>query len=237
MQGVAMILWRRAEAYGAPAKLRREGSNRLAVQMSGVSLDDARDLMGRTALLEFREPARDEGENIVCQDSAGQRFTIPPDTVPDQAGVPRAAYIVTDADGDLTLCQGPGDAAPRGSVVWKPATGVGNDGVEKALTGRFLRATARVIFDQLGRPLLQVEFNPEGSRLFDQITGRLVGLPLAIFLDDDIISAPTIIARISDGSAVIEGLTADEGHTLAIQLNSGVMPVPLRVIRELKLVQ
>lgn len=233
MKGVQDIVERRVNAFGvAESEIQREGSNRLAVQLPGISQKDARDLIGRTALLEFREPERDENNNIVCQDAAGQRFTVPADTVPDQEGIQRAVYIVTDADGNLTQCQGPNDTAPSGSVVWKPATGVGNDGVEKALTGRFLRANSRVIFDALGRPLVQLQFNSEGARLFDQVTSRLVGFPMAIFLDEEIISAPTIRVRISDGNSVIEGLTADEGRKLAIQLNSGALPVPLRVIQE-----
>jgi SecD/SecF fusion protein len=55
---------------------------------------------------------------------------------------------------------------------------------------------------------------------------------MAIFLDEDLISAPTIRTRISGGSSVIEGLTADEGRTLSIQLNSGALPITLRVIQE-----
>ena len=233
MKGVQDIVERRVNAFGvSESEIQREGSNRLAVQLPGISQEDARDLIGRTALLEFREPERDESNNIVCQDAAGQRFTVPPDTVADQEGNAQAAYITTDANGDLTQCQGPSNAAPTGSVVWKPATGVGNDNVEKALTGRFLRANSSVIFDPLGRPQVQLQFNSEGGKLFDQLTGRLVGLPMAIFLDEDIISAPTILSRISDGNSVIQGLTADEGRKLSIQLNSGALPITLRVIQE-----
>ena len=233
MNGVQDIVERRVNAFGvAESEIQREGSNRLAVQLPGISQQEARDLIGRTALLEFREPERDANNNIVCQDAAGQRFTVPADTAPDQNGDPRAAYIVTDANGHLTQCQGPNDAVPTGSVVWKPATGVGNDGVEKTLTGRFLRANSRVIFDPLGKPLVQLQFNSEGGKLFDQLTSRLVGFPMAIYLDEDIISAPTIRTRISDGNSVIEGLTADEGRKLSIQLNSGALPITLRVIQE-----
>ena len=233
MDGVQDIVERRVNAFGvAESEIQREGSNRLAVQLPGISQKDARDLIGRTALLEFREPERDANNNIVCQDAAGQRFTVPADTVPDSEGVGRSPYIVTDANGDLTQCQGPNDAAPTGSVVWKAATGVGNDGVEKALTGRFLRANSMVTFDALGRPLVQLQFNSEGGKLFDQLTSRLVGFPMAIYLDEEIISAPTIRTRISDGNSVIEGLTADEGRNLSIQLNSGALPITLRVIQE-----
>jgi preprotein translocase subunit SecD len=231
LKGVQDIIEKRLNAFGvSESEIEREGSNRLGVQLAGISQQDARDLIGRTALLEFREPERDGSGNIVCTDASGKQFTVPGDTVPDPIGDRRAAYIVTDARRDLTQCQGPNDTAPTGSVVWIPATGVGNDNVEKALTGRFLEANTGVIFDQLGQPLVQLQFNSEGGRLFDQITGRLVGFPMAIYLDEEIVSAPTILTRISGGKSVISGLTADEGRKLAIQLNSGALPLPVRII-------
>jgi len=233
MKGVQDIIERRVNSFGvAESEIQREGANRLAVQLPGISQQDARDLIGRTALLEFRKPERD-GSNIVCQDAKGQRVTVPDTKVPDQGGTERAVYIVTDAKGNLTQCQGPNDAAPTGSVVWVPATAVGNDGVVKALTGRFLRANSRVIFQPTtGAPEVALEFNSEGGKLFDQITQELVGYPMAIFLDEDIISAPTIRTHISDGNSIIEGLSLDQGRKLSIQLNSGALPVPLRVIQE-----
>jgi protein-export membrane protein SecD/preprotein translocase SecF subunit len=233
MKGVQDIIERRVNAFGvSESEIQREGSNRLSVQLPGISQQDAKDLIGRTALLEFREPERDANGNIVCQDASGQQFTVPADTARDQNGNLHALYIVGDADRNLTQCQGPSDTAPRGSVIWKPATGIGNDGVEKVLNGRFLRANSRVVFTQLGQPQVALEFNSEGAKLFDQLTTRLVGLPMAIFLDEDIISAPTILTRISDGKSVITGPTADEGRKLAIQLNSGALPITLRVIQE-----
>src|SRR3972149_2840331 len=75
MRGVQDIIERRVNAFGvAESEIQREGSNRLAVQLPGISQQDARDLIGRTALLEFREPERDANNNIACQDAAGPRF-------------------------------------------------------------------------------------------------------------------------------------------------------------------
>ena len=233
MEGAQDILERRINEFGvAESEIQREGSNRLSLQLPGIDPDEARQKIGRTALLEFREPTRDESGNFVCQDAAGQRFTVPADTVADSEGKPRAAYITTDTNGQLTQCQGPNDAAPTGSVVWKSATGVGNDGVEKVLSGRFLRAgETQVAFDSFGRPFVQLKFNSEGGNLFGQITGRLVGLPMAIFLDEDIISAPTVRDVLGEDS-IIEGLDLEEAQTLSRQLRAGAVPIKLRVIQE-----
>ena len=70
----------------------------------------------------------------------------------------------------------------------------------------------------------------EGSYLFDQITARLVGLPMAIFLDNEIISAPIVRTRISAGAFAIEGLTASQGRILVIQVNAGALPGSVQVI-------
>ncbi len=232
MKGAQSIIERRVNGFGvSESQIQREGANRLAVQLPGISQQAARDLIGRTALLQFEEPQRDDSGNIVCKDASGQTLTVPADTVADSNGDLHPAYIRTDANKNLTQCIGT-DGTQKGSVVWIAAKGVGSDGLEKTLTGSFLQPNAKVIFDNLGRPEVSIHFNSEGGKLFDQLTNRLVGLPMAIFLDNDIISAPTILTRISGGAAVITGPTADEGRTLSIQLNSGALPVPLNVIQE-----
>ena len=225
MKGVEQVIRKRAEGFGAEVTdVEHLETGQVVLEVSGVALDEADELFARTALVDFREPERDEGGDIVCEDAAGQVFTVPGDTVPDQNGDPRAAYIVTDAHGNPTECQGADDAAPRGTVVWTPAKGVGSDGVEKPLTSRSLEPDSEVIFDALGRPLLRFRFDAEGASLFDQITARLVGFPIAIYLDGEIISAPIVRARIEGDSGVIEGLTENEARMLAIQLNSGPLP-------------
>ena len=88
-----------------------------------------------------------------------------------------------------------------------------------------------VTFDQLGKPLVALKFNSEGGDLFKQITTRLVGLPMAIFLDEELISAPTVQAVLSTDS-VITGLDLNEARTLARQLRAGAMPIKLKIIQE-----
>jgi len=143
----------------------------------------------------------------------------------------RPSNLVPASEGHGWGCVPTGQTAPTGSLEWVPATGIGNDEKVKALTGSFLKANARVEL-MTAEPVVAIEFNSEGGKLFGEITGRLVGLPMAIFMDEEIISAPTIRSVITGGSAVIEGVPLEEGRTLAIQLNSGALPVPLTVIQE-----
>ena len=115
---------------------------------------------------------------------------------------------------------------------WKVATATGLDGQEKELTGKYFRPNAQVVFDQRSnQPQVAFEFDDEGAHLFEQVTRRLIGKPLGIFLDNQLISAPTVQAVISR-NGVITGMRLAEARTLAIQMNAGAVPVPISIVEE-----
>lgn len=73
-----------------------------------------------------------------------------------------------------------------------------------------------------------LKFNQEGAKLFGDISSRNVGRPVAIKLDDTIISSPNIDEPILTGEAQISGnFDAKSAQDLAVQLNAGALPVPL----------
>ena len=114
-----------------------------------------------------------------------------------------------------------------GNPTWIPATAVNSSGQVVPLTGQYLKRNARVEFVQnTNAPQVAFEFNSEGATLFSQITGRLIGKPLGIFLDNQLISNPTVKAQIG-ASGVIENIPLNEANNLAILLNAGALPVPL----------
>jgi preprotein translocase subunit SecD len=120
-----------------------------------------------------------------------------------------------------------------------PATATGSDGLEKELTGRFMKPNTYMSSHPVtGVPILNFEMTSEGAPLLEQVTTRLQGLPMAFFLDgepirggDNSVIAPIVRAVISD-QGIIEGLLADDARLLSIQLNAGAFPVPLRVIQQ-----
>jgi len=82
-------------------------------------------------------------------------------------------------------------------------------------------------------PQVAIEFNDAGSKKFAEITKRNIGKPLAIFLDNEIVSAPTVQQEIDGGNAVITGqFTTAQAKDLAIQLNAGALPVPIKILEE-----
>jgi preprotein translocase subunit SecD len=106
----------------------------------------------------------------------------------------------------------------------------GEDFVSTPLTGRYLKG-AQVSFDQFNAPAISLEFNEEGAKLFAEITERNVGKPLAIFLDGNLISAPTVREKIPSGKAEITGkFSLEEAKELARNLNAGALPVPINLI-------
>lgn len=83
------------------------------------------------------------------------------------------------------------------------------------------------------QPSVGLEFSPEGTKKFADITARNVGKPLAIFLDNNLLTAPKVNTVISDGRASITGnYTVDEAKRLVIQLNAGALPVPIKIVEQ-----
>ncbi len=101
------------------------------------------------------------------------------------------------------------------------------------LSGKQLKH-AQVVFDpNSGEPTVQLTWNAEGDKLFGDITGANIGKQLGIFLDGQLISAPTVQNKITGGTAVISGnFTLDETKTLARRLNAGALPVPISLVTQ-----
>ncbi len=101
------------------------------------------------------------------------------------------------------------------------------------LTGSDLKE-ANVVFDgNTGKPAVSIVFTKEGSDKFAKITEKSIGKPLAIILDSQVISAPTVQEKITGGSAQITGnFSTEEAKKLSILLNAGALPVPIKLVEE-----
>jgi preprotein translocase subunit SecD len=99
------------------------------------------------------------------------------------------------------------------------------------LNGRYVTG-ARVEFNSTTRkPEVAISFNGEGAKIFEELTARNVGKPLAIFLDNNLIEMPIVQQKISGGNAVITGkFTLDDAKLLASRFNAGALPAPITLI-------
>lgn len=101
------------------------------------------------------------------------------------------------------------------------------------LTGQHLKRS-QVDFDpQTNKPVVLLQFNSEGKDLFKDITERNVGKQVAIYLDNEQISAPVVNDVIRNGEAVISGkFVFKEAQELSRRLNAGALPVPIKLVSQ-----
>lgn len=110
----------------------------------------------------------------------------------------------------------------------KPAelTFRGPDGTIELRGSDFVAGGAKVDYQQGNRPVVSIKL--KDANKFGQVTGKLVGQTLGIYLDDRQLSNPRVNHVINSDSAVIEGnFTYEEAKNLADTINLGALPLKL----------
>ena len=104
------------------------------------------------------------------------------------------------------------------------------------LTGEDLALAYAGVQPNTGLPVVNIEFNGEGTRIFAEHTSRIAGTNnrTAFFLDNELVIDPIAVQAITGGRAYIQGpdFTPESVRTVAIQLESGRLPIPLVLIQE-----
>ncbi|MBI2121281.1 MAG: protein translocase subunit SecD [Candidatus Wildermuthbacteria bacterium] len=121
----------------------------------------------------------------------------------------------------------------RNEMVFEQQEGTLEDPFQATqLTGRYLKK-AGVEFDQFQKPVISLQFNEEGADIFAELTGRLVGRPIAIYLDGQYLQAPIVQGKIEGGRAQITGsFTYEEASRVARDLNAGALPLPIALVSQ-----
>lgn len=84
-----------------------------------------------------------------------------------------------------------------------------------------------------GKPVVSMQMNGEGARIWKHITTNNIGRRIAITLDDWVYSAPVVNQEIPNGSSQISGSFTTEGaKDLASILQTGSLPAPLSIVEE-----
>jgi protein-export membrane protein SecD len=194
---------RRVNALGlSEATIQVQGNNRVLIELPGVTdREQAINTIQQTALLEFVDFG-----GLVAQ---AQGYT--------------GQHILTDTQLDLqNLTEEQLTTRVRHPVTAEP--------FHTVITGAALAAASAQIDPQgTGGWFIQFEIDSEYQQTFADFTASRIGQPMAIVLDGEVLSAPTIQAQLSDGGVITGQFTQEEAQTLALQLRSGALPIPLSV--------
>jgi len=209
----------RIDQFGvAEPAIHRQSSNEIVIQLPGVK-DTRRaiDLVGRTAILEFKllddeNPVAAQLPNSISAGEEEEIIKQYAEKIPAEDEI--LFERVLDKETEMV--------SKRAYLVKK----------QTLMTGEFI-TEARVSIDQrYNEPYVSISFNSTGAKLFGQITANNVKKRLAIILDDNVYSAPVIQERIAGGDAQITGsFTMEEARDLAIVLRSGSLPAPLKMLQ------
>ncbi len=221
LEAVQQVVENRINGLGvAEAVVQTVGEDQLLVQLPGVSdPGQAERVLGGTAQLDFREQ-RDGTEAQLSVE-----FQIQQGHLAEQ----EALRADPNADSEAIAAN---QAAIQGS---NQAIAELFDRTE--LTGDKLREAYAQPLSGTSWEVVLV-FDSEGANEFAQLTRNVAGTgrTLGIFLDEQLLSAPTVQARyaetgITGGRASITGGFDTQGATdLAIQLRGGALPVPVEVV-------
>jgi preprotein translocase subunit SecD len=165
----------------------------------------------------------------------GNEYRIVVD-LPGMSNVSQAINLI-GATAQLTFWEGGKEKLPKAPsndmFLFTLSQAIGANPLPTKLTGKDLQK-ATVVFDKTtGNPQVQIQFTSTGAKYFDDITKRNIGKPVAIALDNQVISAPVVQTEIANGTAVISGtFTPDVAKNLSIALNAGALPAPLEVIAQ-----
>ena len=123
---------------------------------------------------------------------------------------------------------------PGGELVFKLIKGRVDEDIN--LTGDDLARAYPGQHQGSGAPIVNIEFNGEGTRKFAEITTEIAGTAdqIAIFLDDEELIAPVAEQAITGGTAFISGrdFTIERVRDIALLLESGRLPIPIELILE-----
>jgi preprotein translocase subunit SecD len=186
--------------------IQRHGETNILIQLPGIQDPQrAKDIIGKTALLEFK--LVDDNANV---EEAIKSGPSPGRQVLYGQGVSR---------------EGAGAAGGEREAYVLDARAL--------MTGEYIQDARVRPAEQLQGASVELILNQAGARLFEQITAANVKRRLAIVLDNRVYSAPVIQERIGGGRASITGnFDLKEARDLAIVLRAGALPAPVEIAEE-----
>jgi preprotein translocase subunit SecD len=234
------VIRNRIDEFGvSEPQISSQGNDRVVVELPGVKdVDRAKDLIGRTANLEFK-----------MVDEAGSQKVLLPSLIAEiekEKGISYKEGSVENKFSDYAkaLNEGARGKIPEGDeIAFQKPDAVGMPRIPLLLkskvevTGNDL-SDAQVTFDsETRRPEVKFDFSPKGAVAFGKLTGDNIGKRLAIVLDGIVHSAPNINSKITDSGRITTGKggydeALRESKDLAIVLRAGALPAQLELMEQ-----
>lgn len=199
------------------------------VKATNAQLDSAK------SIIELRMVANNITDYEIYTDSANNRIIVRFPWKSDETDFnPEEAINELSATALLTFREGneyeTTDMANDGSYIYKTPTGTtaekviltGSDVVSAKPQQSQDKDTGAITY------VVALEFSKSGAEKFAEATGRLVGQYISIWMDDVMISAPTVNEAITNGECTISGsFTSAEAAALAQKIEAGALPFAL----------
>jgi len=198
------------------------------VETKGVPAEDLPDALASARdIIEKRVNFYGVSEPLVQNVKSGNEHRISID-LPGLENVSQAIQLIGQTAQLRFIEEGPVD-----EKIASTASLLDRLNKDTGLSGKHVKRATVSFNTENGNPQVALQFTPEGTKLFDEITARNIGKPVGIFLDSFPISAPVVQQRISQGDAVISGsFSVDEAKQLALSINSGALPLPITLIEQ-----
>lgn len=204
MSGVRDVIERRVNVFGVAEPLVQiQGRDRLIVELAGIN--------------NVKEAIDSIGQTPLLE------FRVEKSEEEKKQNAPQAVPVI---DGQAL-------ASAQNSIELQNLLSLYTDFKQTNLSGKNLKKS-QVVFDPTTRTAqVSIDFDDEGAKIFGELTRSAIGRRIAIYLDGNVISAPTVQNEITNGSAVITGrFTPEEAKQLATRLNAGALPVKINLISQ-----
>ncbi len=253
------IIRNRIDQFGvSEPEIARQGDDRIVIQLPGiVDRERAKEIIGKTALLEFKLLESPESIERILRDVDEIVYEYELEQVEyDSTVIPQNPFLTLVyrgrvAEYDTPLLEKYLSLEEVQSVIPKDIEFLYSkfreeEGLkykviylvkkEQVLTGEALvDAKMRIGTPKNpNAPRVDLTMKPDARRKWARITGANIGRQIAIVLDNVVQSAPRVVERIATGNSMIEMPGADVGDAqdLALILRAGALPAPLETIEE-----
>jgi preprotein translocase subunit SecD len=230
------VIRNRIDEFGvAEPQISSQGSDRVVVELPGIKdVDRAKDLIGRTAKLEFKMVDEEALKTVMLPELISQVEKEKNISFKEGTEGKFSEYV-------KQINEAAKGKIPEGSEIAFEKSELARIPLllksKAEVTGNDLQ-DAQVSFNQESqRPEVAFELNPKGAVTFEKLTGENVGRRLAIVLDGIVHSAPNINSKIGARGVITTGRggydeALRESKDLAIVLRAGALPAQLELMEQ-----